>query len=102
VRDVRTLAKQAGISPTTSSVSPGASQITALVGEAAPYVTPAPPVEQPSRPAGSGRPNSRGRSGAAPKARSARGSSNGNGPARTRKELESRAGQQPAARRRSR
>jgi superfamily II DNA/RNA helicase len=99
-RDVRTLAKQAGIQPTTTVVQPGAREITELVGEAAPYVQPAPQVEQPSRPAGSGRPNSRGRNGAAPKARNGR--SNPNAPARTRKELESRAGQQPAARRRSR
>jgi superfamily II DNA/RNA helicase len=95
-RDVRTLAKQAGIQPTTIAVQPGASAITELVGPPAPYVTPAPVVEQPSRPSGSGRPNSRGR-GASPKARSAR--SNPNAPARTRKELEARAGQQPARRR---
>jgi superfamily II DNA/RNA helicase len=99
-RDVRTLAKQAGIQPTTTVVQPGASEITDLVGPRAPHVTPAPVVEQPRRPAGSGRPNSRGRNGAAPKARNGR--SNPNAPARTRKELEARAGQAPAARRRSR
>jgi superfamily II DNA/RNA helicase len=99
-RDVRTLAKQAGIQPTTTVVQPGASEITELVGPRAPHVTPAPVVEQPRRPAGSGRPNSRGRSGAAPKARNGR--SNPTAPARTRKELEARAGQAPAARRRSR
>jgi superfamily II DNA/RNA helicase len=98
-RDVRTLAKQAGIQPTTIAVAPGAPAITELVGPPAPYVTPAPVVEQPSRPAGAGRPNGRGRGGA-PKARSGR--SNPNAPARTRKELEARAGQQPPARRRSR
>jgi superfamily II DNA/RNA helicase len=64
-RDVRTLAKQAGIRPTMTAVQPGAEEIAELVGPAAPYVKPAPVVEQTQRPSGSGRPNSRGRTGTA-------------------------------------
>ena len=60
-RDVKTLTRQAGIQPEATTVQPGASEISALVGPAAPRVAPRPFVEQPSRPAGSGRPNSRGR-----------------------------------------
>ena len=43
--DVRTLARQAGISPTTIAVRPGATQILALTGPPAEYVTPPPPAE---------------------------------------------------------
>ena len=55
--DVRTLARQAGISPSYASVGPGAAQIGALTGPAAPYVTPAPAPApavnaRPSRPRG--------------------------------------------------
>jgi superfamily II DNA/RNA helicase len=53
-RDVRTLAKQAGIAPTTSTVQPGDAAITALTGPAAPYVAPAPVAAVP--PQRSGRP----------------------------------------------
>jgi superfamily II DNA/RNA helicase len=108
--EVRTLAKQAGIRPATVGVRPGDSAITDLTGPPAAYV--APPVEVPEqpraprRPAGSGR-GSAGGSGqpraagsgqprAAGAARSPRTSA---GPARTRAELASRAGQAPAARR---
>src|SRR5690349_24125454 len=46
--EVRTLARQAGISPTVTAVRPGAAEITALTGPAAPYVEPAPaPAPQP-------------------------------------------------------
>ncbi len=41
-KDVRLLAKQAGINPTTRSVRPGDPAIVALTGPAAPYVEPAP------------------------------------------------------------
>ena len=94
-RDVRILAKQAGITPSTRTVRPGAAEIAALVGPAAPYVEPAPVVVVPARPSGAPR-QGRGRNGS-PKGRSGR--SNPNAPARTRKELEARAGQQPARRR---
>jgi superfamily II DNA/RNA helicase len=49
-RDVRTLAKQAGIRPVTVEVRPGASEILALTGPPAPYVEPVAVVDQPSRP----------------------------------------------------
>ncbi len=102
--EVRLLAKQAGIRPTTAAVRPGSTEITALTGPAAPYVEPAPVVEQPARGAGgnSGRRGGGGGgarpSGAAtPKTGSgARGSgarTGGSGPARTRAELAARAGQ---------
>src|SRR3954468_3545400 len=46
--EVRTLARQAGITPTVSAVRPGAVEISALTGPAAPYVEPAPaPAPQP-------------------------------------------------------
>src|SRR5438552_16282904 len=62
------------------------SQITALVGPAAPYVEPPKVVDAPPRSAGAVKPG-RSRNGA-PKARR----SNPNAPARTRKDLEARAG----------
>jgi superfamily II DNA/RNA helicase len=47
-RDVRALAKQAGINPSTRTVRPGDAAIVELTGPAAPYVTPEPiePVQQ--------------------------------------------------------
>ena len=51
--EVRTLTKQAGIRPTTSSIRPGDPAITALTGPPAAHVEPAPVVEQVQRPAGS-------------------------------------------------
>ncbi|MHB1598869.1 MAG: DEAD/DEAH box helicase [Acidimicrobiales bacterium] len=42
--DVRILAKQAGIRPTTVTVRPGSPEITALAGPPAPYVAPVPVV----------------------------------------------------------
>src|SRR3954464_10868071 len=94
--EVRTLARQAGITPEVSAIKPGAREITALVGPAAPYVEPAPVVGQPQQQGGGGRRRSGGggggRSGAA--SSSGRGSSGGaaksggsgrpSGPARTR------------------
>lgn len=116
--DVRTLAKQAGIRPTTVSVRPGSPEIVAIAGPPAPYVAPAPVVEvaAPRRGQGGGRPGGPGRAGArssafAAGARNA-GSGGGRGagsssarpagPARTRAELAARAGQPPAGRRRAR
>ena len=114
--EVRTLAKQAGIRPTTVPVRPGSAEITALTGPAAAYVQPAPVVEQPqqrvSRGGGGGRGGAGGRSGAAKAAGVASSASQtggrtggartaaprtGGGPARTRAELAARAGQ-PATR----
>src|SRR3954471_20311038 len=46
--EVRTLARQAGITPVVSSVRPGSPEITELTGPAAPYVEPVPaPAPQP-------------------------------------------------------
>ena len=56
--DVRTLARLAGISPTTTTVTPGSEHILALTGPPAPYVTPAP--EAPAASRGSSRSSSRG------------------------------------------
>jgi superfamily II DNA/RNA helicase len=92
-RDVRVLAKQAGINPTTVTVRPGATEITALAGPAAPYVqppvTPAEPARQP-RPGGRGQAPRGGGGGKAGPGRGGAGA-----PARTRAELAARAGQQP-------
>ena len=100
--EVRTLAKQAGIRPTTVPVRPGSTEITALTGPVADHVEPAPVVEQP-RPSGGGSGGrrgggGRGSSGANPapatkKASGGRSSGGPGGPARTRAELAARAGQ---------
>jgi superfamily II DNA/RNA helicase len=82
--EVRTLARQAGITPEVSAIKPGAREITALTGPAAPYVEPAPIVEQPQGNGGGGA----GKSG---------GSGRASGPARTRAELAARAGSSSAA-----
>ena len=55
-KDVRALAKQAGISPTTQTVRPGHPAIAALTGPAAPYVEPAPVEAPPPRTANQNRP----------------------------------------------
>jgi hypothetical protein len=103
-RDVRTLAKQAGIAPTTVAVRPGAPEITSVAGPAAPYVEPAVVVAQPARPRTT--PARSGGRAAAPGGGARRGGARGGGgqaPARTRAELAARAGQpQPVARRPSR
>jgi len=118
--EVRTLAKQAGIRPTTASVRPGDSAITALTGPAAAFVEPAPVIAEPPRaPRGSGRTSSGGRDGGRNNARAAGGRATGGsgasgsgrastgakaaapraaGPARTRAELAARAGTAPARR----
>jgi superfamily II DNA/RNA helicase len=109
--EVRTLARQAGITPEVSAIKPGAREITALIGPAAPYVEPAPVVEQPQQQGGGGRRRSGGggggrsaSGGGAPKAASSSGGSRGgsgsgraSGPARTRAELAARAGSSSAA-----
>ncbi|WP_299960596.1 DEAD/DEAH box helicase [uncultured Modestobacter sp.] len=103
--EVRTLARQAGISPEVSAIKPGAREITALTGPAAPYVEPAPaPAPQPQG-TGTGRRRRSGGGGggvAAPAGQSSSGGSGRGGqtrsagPARTRAELAARAGQAPS------
>lgn len=107
--EVRTLARQAGITPEVSAIKPGAREITALTGPAAPYVEPAPVVEQPQQQGGGGRrrgggsgrsangaASSGGRSSSGGAAKSG-GSGRASGPARTRAELAARAGSSSAA-----
>jgi superfamily II DNA/RNA helicase len=106
--EVRTLARQAGITPKVSVVRAGAPEIEALTGPAAPYVEPAPVVEQPQgngggrrRGGGSGRGSSGGASAGGRGGSSGSGKSGGSGrasgPARTRAELAARAGSSSAA-----
>jgi superfamily II DNA/RNA helicase len=109
--EVRTLARQAGITPTVSVVRPGAPQIEALTGPAAPFVEPAPVAEPQPQGSGSGRRRSgggsgRGSSGGAAtsggrsssgSAAKSGGSGRASGPARTRAELAARAGSSSAA-----
>jgi superfamily II DNA/RNA helicase len=104
--EVRLLARQAGITPEVSAIKPGAREITALTGPAAPYVEPAPaPAPQPQG-QGGGRRRRGGSAGgttasASPSGSSSRGGSGGSGrsagPARTRAELAARAGSHSAA-----
>ncbi|WP_235564616.1 DEAD/DEAH box helicase [Modestobacter sp. Leaf380] len=107
--EVRLLARQAGITPEVTAVKPGAREIVALTGPAAPYVEPAPVVEQPQGGGGGGNggrrrsPAGGGATGARSGGRSGGSGSGGgqgrsSGPARTRAELAARAGQQPAGR----
>ncbi|HVL03461.1 MAG TPA: C-terminal helicase domain-containing protein, partial [Acidimicrobiales bacterium] len=108
-RDVRTLAKQAGIRPTTVSVRPGGAEVAALAGPPAPYVEPPVVVPEPARSA-NGRGNRSGnrstKGAASPgSSRSGRqGARRGgtSGPARTRAELAARAGQPAGPRRQAR
>src|SRR5215218_9745312 len=53
--EVRTLARQAGITPEVSAIKPGAREIVALTGPAAPYVEPAPAPEPQPQGQGGGR-----------------------------------------------
>ncbi|MCZ2826758.1 MULTISPECIES: DEAD/DEAH box helicase [unclassified Modestobacter] len=102
--EVRTLARQAGITPDVSAIKPGAREITALTGPAAPYVEPAPvAAPQPQGTGGGGNGGRRRRSGGAGGAAPASSSGGGRGgqtrsagPARTRAELAARAGQAPS------
>ncbi|MGY1734355.1 DEAD/DEAH box helicase [Geodermatophilus sp. SYSU D01045] len=103
--EVRTLARQAGISPVVTQVRPGAEQVTALTGPAAPHVEPAPtPAPQPQgQGQGGGRRRRSGGGPAAATTTSAKTSGNRGqarspqGPARTRAELAARAGTHSAA-----
>jgi superfamily II DNA/RNA helicase len=102
--EVRTLARQAGITPTVSVVRPGAPQIAELTGPAASYVEPAPAPEPQPQGQGGGRRRrggSGGGSGNGSAASSTGGRSGGSGrssgPARTRAELAARAGSSSAA-----
>ena len=79
--EVRTLARQAGITPEVSAIKPGAREIVALTGPAAPYVEPAPaPEPQPQggggrrRRGGSGGGSSTGRSTSSTASAGSRGS----------------------------
>jgi superfamily II DNA/RNA helicase len=99
--EVRTLARQAGITPTVSAVRPGAAQITDLTGPSAPHVEPA-PASAPQPQGGSGGRRRRGGSGngsagAASSSGSRASSGRSSGPARTRAELAARAGTSSAA-----
>jgi superfamily II DNA/RNA helicase len=106
--EVRTLARQAGITPEVSAIKPGAREITALTGPAAPYVEPAPVVAPQPQGSGGGANGGRRRSGGGgTSSRSSASSSGGSGrssggsgrpagPARTRAELAARAGQAPS------
>jgi superfamily II DNA/RNA helicase len=102
--EVRTLAKQAGIRPTTVSVRPGSAEILALTGPHAPYVEPAPVVEQPARVRAPRGPRQAGAKQGAPaqkagQPKTGKSPARTAGPARTRAELAARAGQPTAARR---
>jgi superfamily II DNA/RNA helicase len=104
--EVRLLARQAGIAPEVSAIKPGAREIVALTGPAAPYVEPAPAPAPSTQGQGGGR-RRRGGSGAggtatpaaSPRAGSGRSGGSGRtaGPARTRAELAARAGTHSAA-----
>ncbi|SFL33461.1 DEAD/DEAH box helicase [Geodermatophilus ruber] len=101
--EVRTLARQAGITPEVAAIKPGAREITALTGPAAPYVEPAPaPAPQPQGQGGGRRRRAAsGGSGTAAAAAATSGNRGGSGrsagPARTRAELAARAGSHSAA-----
>lgn len=100
--EVRTLARQAGITPKVSVVRPGAPEIEALTGPAAPYVEPAPAPEPQPQGNGGGRRRRGGSGGGAGKPAATSGGSRGgsgraSGPARTRAELAARAGTSSAA-----
>ena len=72
-RDVRALAKQAGIAPTTRNVRPGDPAIVALTGPAAAYVEPAPVVDEPRRTASSSGGRGRGGGGGAKQGQATQG-----------------------------
>ncbi|MGY1662687.1 DEAD/DEAH box helicase [Geodermatophilus sp. SYSU D00705] len=107
--EVRTLARQAGITPQVSVVKPGAREIGELTGPAAPYVEPAAaPAPQPQGQGGGRRRRGGGGNGAAAAGGrtattgtagtgSRGGSGRPAGPARTRAELAARAGTHSAA-----
>jgi superfamily II DNA/RNA helicase len=102
--EVRTLARQAGISPTVTPVQPGAPLLEELAGPPAPFVEPA-PAPAPQQPSSGGGRRRRGGSGSGSggaKSSGSGASSSGRtakpaGPARTRAELAARAGSHSAA-----
>jgi superfamily II DNA/RNA helicase len=111
--EVRTLARQAGISPVVTPVQPGAPLLEELTGPAAPFVEPA-PTPEPQQQGGGGRGSGRRRGGAGQNSASGKGGGKGStgarsggsgapssartsGPARTRAELAARAGSHTAA-----
>jgi superfamily II DNA/RNA helicase len=102
--EVRTLARQAGISPTVTPVQPGAPLLEELAGPPAPFVEPAaaPAPQQPSSGGGRRRRGGSGSGSGGAKSSSSGASSSGRsakpaGPARTRAELAARAGSHSAA-----
>src|SRR4051794_30734344 len=104
--EVRTLARQAGIRPTVTSVRPGSPEIAELTGPPAPHVEPAAaPAPQPQgtgggrrrRGGGSGAATTTARGGAAASSGSRGGATRNPGPARTRAELAARAGTSSSA-----
>jgi superfamily II DNA/RNA helicase len=101
--EVRTLARQAGISPTVTPVQPGAPLLEELAGPPAPFVEPAPaPAPQPSSGGGRRRRGGSGSASGGAKSSGSGTSSSGRtakpaGPARTRAELAARAGSHSAA-----
>jgi len=107
--EVRTLARQAGIRPTVQTVRPGDAAITALTGPAAPRVEPAPELPAQQQRARAPRAQAAAASsGGAGRRRGGSGSGGGRsggsggrsaGPARTRAELATPAGQAPSIRR---
>ena len=98
--EVRSLTKQAGIRPTTVTVRPGDSAITAVTGPAADYVEPAPVAVEPPRGPRSNAPRKPRPAGAAAAKSGAKSGSprTQGGPARTRAELAARAGQPSTSR----
>ena len=98
--EVRSLAKQAGIRPTTVPVRPGAADIAALTGPRADHVEPAPVVAEPVRQRSSGaKPGGPKSGGARRGGRSGGSGGSSNAPARTRAELAARVGQAATPRR---
>jgi superfamily II DNA/RNA helicase len=98
--EVRTLARQAGITPRVSAVRPGAPQIAELAGPPAPFVEPAPAPEPQPQGQGGGRRRRGGSAGSTSAGKSSgKPASSGRptGPARTRAELAARAGTTSAA-----
>src|SRR4051812_13196387 len=80
--EVRLLARQAGITPEVSAIKPGAREITALTGPAAPYVEPAPVVAPQPQGSGGGANGGRRRRSGAGAAGPGRGRQRGPAPAR--------------------
>ena len=82
--DVRTLMRQAGISPTIRQVSPGHAAIVELSGPAAPHVEPVPVVEPAPQRGGQGKPRNRSNTRSQGSSRSAGGQQSSGGQQRGR------------------